>query len=300
MSELAALGYGELIPLGGGAYADVYAAKSKPIVLKIARETPRSSLNVTNGIYFAEGRAFHTGSVGAWRPDPKQILAAEAKLLRAIDHPAFPKLIEEKSPTVLVMSRLPGKTWREAMREREIGIAEIQALVRALIEVRKQLPFHGDLKPENLLLAEPRRIGIIDPSSGMAELVGREVRRLLVSEWYNPALEASDLPAIGLIAIEALSGRQALVAADESQPKKTLGPKLAAWLEGGTIVGGSALTRRYAHLLTPRELDPKISPALEAIALRCLSLSWDGKRLERAEPYPGLEALEKDLRGLRA
>lgn len=294
-----ALPFESLEEIGGGAYADVHRIAGGR-VLKIARATPREVLGVTNGVFFAQGKYFATGSVGVFHPDANDVLDAEIAQLSKIDHEAFPKVLEEGTydgRRFFVMPHLSGKTWRDAIYlDESIGVQEIARLARILADVRDVLPVHGDLKPDNLLFAEDGTIHVLDPSSGSTKLgPGGVPLQMVLTDWYNPDLSTSDLPALGMLLIEAVTKQHLWLAAGDHLPPKNLGPDLEAMLHMRGVTGGLRMISRVRHLPLPSELDPTISPKLEAVALKCLSLVWDGSHLETTAPFEDVTALAAAL-----
>ncbi len=306
-SILAALPLKKPRPLGGGAFAEVFAGESADgaVVLKLARAEARSGVDVTNGVFFAEGLARHTGSVGAWKPSPNEVLASEAKQLRKLKHPAFPRLLgedETQGRRWLIEKLIPGRTWRQAIHvDRDAKPAHVGELVRALVAVQRsgELAFHGDLKPDNLMLDDKGQVRVLDPSSGLAKVPpvkGAPPERLVTTPLYNPALEASDLASLGLLLAEVLCRHQLLVEAHDARPPAKLSPALEQRLRAHEAVGASRYVSRYRRLPRPSELAGGVPPKLEALALACLGLSWDGKQqqLDVAE-RPSLDALAAAL-----
>jgi serine/threonine protein kinase len=305
MSILAQLPIQQPRPLGGGGYTEVYAGVSAdgPVVLKLARTTPRSGVDVTNGVFFAEGLARHTGSVGAWTPTPNEVVASEARQLAQLTHPAFPRLVtqgETQGRRWLIERFVPGRTWRQAIHvDHDARPAHVAELAKILVATQAsgQLPFHGDLKPDNLLLDDKGQVRVLDPSSGLARVPpvrGAAPERLFTTPLYNPTLVASDVPSLGLLLAEVLCAHHLLVEAHEARPPVPLGPKLQARLAASAAVGTTRWTERLRRLPRPSELAAGVPPALEALALSCLGVAWDGRQYEAVEP-PTLDALAKAL-----
>ena len=307
--------------LGEGAYAEVFLVDGPGgrLACKLARPAaskPReqaSSGTSTSGSsdgdrFWARGVQLGTGSATPWDAEPNAVLEAEGHALARIHHPAFVRLESwgrcggPEAPRVwLLLEWIEGQTWRGCMGSR-VRLAHVVELARAIAEAhqRGELDHHGDLKPENLLLDRAGRVRIVDPASGSLERDAYgTVRKMLVTDWYSPWRTPSDLPAIGLLAIEAETGEHPLcaVAASKSGPSSTrpLGPGLTAYLGRAGRTGAEAMVDRITRMRMPRELSPSMPHGLEQSALRCLGLAWDGRQLEMVEPYGSVAEAGADL-----
>lgn len=114
------------------------------------------------------------------RDTPKgQLLQVyEARVLHALDHPAFPKLIErftDKQNHYLVMSHMPGITFEQLLFERQHGFGEREAvaIVKRIAELVMILHqhhiIHRDVRIPNVLL-DGEKLSIID--FGLARFIG--------------------------------------------------------------------------------------------------------------------------------
>ncbi len=282
--------------IGGGGFADVFLGEgpSGPAVAKVALLAPRGGADVTHGVHFAAGLQRHTGGVGSWPVDPAEVLRAEAEQLGALRHPAFPTLLgqgEAGERPYLLLERVTGRPWRDALYlDGELTPGHIGQIARALLEVAQHVPLHGDLKPDNLFVGPAGTVRIIDPAGGLAQTGALgQLERGITSPTYNPGLEASDLPSLGLLLAEVLCRRHLLIEAHEGRPERRLGPRLSEELSGAEAVGASPWFGRLRRLPLPSEFEPSVDPELEALALAALGLRWDGA-LERRPPV-SLEAL---------
>jgi serine/threonine protein kinase len=190
------------------------------------------------------------------------------------------------------MEHIPGTTWRQALSSQvPPGLKEFRKLVLALAEVSDsgQLRWHGDLKPENLMLTPMRDVVVLDPASGCVELgPNKQPQSLLATAWYNPAFETNDFFSLGLILVEILTGEHLLLAASsrDEDATRSLGATLQEWLSVARVTGrGSPLLRRIASMKLPRELNPSLSQAIEDLALKCMSLVRRGDSLDRIDTF---------------
>lgn len=118
----------------------------------------------------------------------KEKLARESKLLKRIDHPAIPKLIQvidRDGFYGLVMEKMPGHslddliTWDYAFNKNEIA-AIISQLIAVLDFLERLEIFHRDIKTDNLLWTG-QNLALID--FGSARLGSQRHRRFNPDFW---------------------------------------------------------------------------------------------------------------------
>jgi serine/threonine protein kinase len=183
-------------------------------------------------------------------------------------------VIDHEGRPVLVLDYVSGKTLREKIRALEgIRLNWFLSIVRTLIRLKKsgQLAYHGDLKPENVIVKPSGSVVMIDPAM-------RDAQRSLISTTphYNPLLlmtSKADVMGIGVMLYEILTG--ALPFED------------APWGYAGREQGGEVERLSLSYFLSyepPTRLNPNAPPALEKVVYRCLTV-----------PDYGLEELEADL-----
>lgn len=101
----------------------------------------------------------------------------EAKLLRMIDHPAIPKMIdyvEKEDACYLVMEYIKGQSLEEKQKEgKNFSIKEIVTIGLFLADVldylhtRKPPVCYGDLKPANVMISETGKLYLVDLGSAV-------------------------------------------------------------------------------------------------------------------------------------
>lgn len=176
--------------------------------------------------------------------------------------------------TVLVLDYVRGKTLREKIRALEgIRLNWFLTAVRSLQKLARsgELPFHGDLKPENMIVKPSGSIVLIDPAMRPGE---RGV--MATTPHYNPLLlrdSKADVMGIGVMLYEILTG---VLPFDE-----------VPWSYAGREQGGEVERLSLSYFLSyapPKELNPNTPDPLARIVYRCLTV-----------PDYGLAELERDL-----
>ncbi|MHC4262253.1 MAG: protein kinase domain-containing protein [Planctomycetota bacterium] len=205
------------------------------------------------------------------------LLRSEGELLKACRSQSLIRVrdvLEHEGRPVIVMDYVRGKTLREKIRALEgIRLNWFLTIVRALQRLNKSgnLAYHGDLKPENIMVKPSGSVVMIDPAL-------RDQERGLISTTphYNPLLlqnNKADVMGIGVMLYEILTG--------------TLPFDEVPWQYAGLEQGGEVERLSLSYFLSyppPRELNPNTPEALEQIVYRCLTVM----------EY-GLPELEKDL-----
>ncbi|MFY9344496.1 MAG: serine/threonine-protein kinase [Planctomycetota bacterium] len=205
------------------------------------------------------------------------LLRAEGDLLAACQHENLvsvqDRLTVDGNP-VLVLEYVRGKTLREKIRSLEgIHLNWFLAIVRALVALQKTqaLPYHGDLKPENIVVKPSGKVVLLDPAL-------RQIERNVVTTTphYNPLLltdSKADVMAIGIMIYEILTG--------------TLPFDEVPWEFAGHKTGGETCRLSLSYFFSyspPHVLNPKTPEELERIVYRCITV-----------PGYGLDELKTDL-----
>ena len=205
------------------------------------------------------------------------MLRAEAEVLEANDSPHIVRLkerLEVDGHPALALEYVRGKTLREKVRNLEgIHLNWFLAIVRALLAAKEtgSLEYHGDLKPENIIVKPSGKIVLIDPAMRLAN---RNV--VTTTPHYNPLLytdSKADVVAIGIMIYEILTG--------------TLPFDDVPWEYAGSRTGGETMRLSLSYFLSyapPQMLNPKTPPDLERVIYRCVTI-----------PSYGLAELKADL-----
>jgi serine/threonine protein kinase len=175
---------------------------------------------------------------------------------------------------VLVLEYVRGKTLREKIRSLEgIHLNWFLAIVRALSALKQAgtLDYHGDLKPENVVVKPSGKVVMLDPAMRTPEH-----RMVTTTPHYNPLLltdSKADVMAIGIMIYEILTG--------------TLPFDEVPWEFAGRQSGGETQRLSLSYFFSyspPHALNPKTPEELERIVYRCITV-----------PGYGLEELKTDL-----
>jgi serine/threonine protein kinase len=181
-------------------------------------------------------KVLNLGSMPDW--DALKLFEREVQVLQTLDHPQIPKLLaqfqdSEKQNYFLVMQAIEGLNLREYLLQKGV-LAENQAqsLARQTLEILSYLHqfsppvIHRDIKPSNLVLNQQDRVYLIDfgavkdLSSTQHTVVGT-FGYLSPEQLGGQVVAASDLYALGITLVEALSGTAA-----EALPRDGLRIKL--------------------------------------------------------------------------
>ncbi len=205
------------------------------------------------------------------------MLRAEADLLEAnksMNMVELQRRITVDGRPVLVLDFVRGKTLREKIRGLEgIHLNWFLTAVRSLIDLKEKgtLEYHGDLKPENLIIKPSGKVVMIDPAM---RVPSQNV--VTTTPHYNPLLRTdskADVMGIGIMIYEILTG--------------TLPFDEVPWEYAGAPSGGETVRLSLSYFYSycpPQMLNPKTPPDLERIIYRCITV-----------PTYGLQELKDDL-----
>ncbi len=206
-----------------------------------------------------------------------ELIRSESELLHGCRNQnlvSMRELFTFEGRTVLVLDYVRGKTLREKIRALEgIRLNWFLTIVRSLQKMQRsgEMAYHGDLKPENLIVKPSGSVVMIDPA-----LRATDRGMITTTPHYNPMLlrnSKADVMAIGIMLYEILTG----VLPFEEVPYKY----------SGREQGGEVERLSLSYFLSyppPLELNPNTPEPLAKLVYRCLT--W---------PDYGLPELERDL-----
>ncbi len=205
------------------------------------------------------------------------LIRSESALLGRSKSPNLVKVhdcFQHEGRPIEVLDYVRGKTLREKIRALEgIRLNWFLSIVRALQKLEKsgKLDYHGDLKPENIIIKPSGSVVMVDPA-----MRADERGLITTTPHYNPLLlreGKADVMGIGVMLYEILTG--------------TLPFDEVPWQYAGREQGGEVERLSLSYFLSyppPKELNPNTPEPLARMVYRCLTV----------QEY-GLEELEQDL-----
>ncbi len=236
------------------------------------------------------GREVAIKILTALEADPNALDRADSEIrtLASLNHRALVTLhdagtaeFEGTESTYLVTELIDGPSLNERLRDGPLSDDEAAVLLaelsEALLVVHDRGIVHRDVKPGNILLARPavpdRPFDAKLADFGIAQLTGRATRltaagTILGTAAYLspeqarglPATPAADIYSLGLVLLEALTGRPAFTG--------TLAETLAARLRAAPEVPGSLGYRWKSILTAMTATDPDARPSARDLLVR--------------------------------
>ena len=243
-------GYEILEPLGEGAYAEVYKARSTDKGDTVVLKSPNPQL-------FADPALF-------------QRYQREVEIARRLDHPGVQRSLDignNRTEPYLVLEYIEGTNLRQVLREMGGAVPVDQAtrwgrqLAEAIGYLHAQGIVHRDLKPENVLVDHDGNLKIADFGTAMLEGARR-----LTWKHLSESLGTPDY-----MSPEQVQGERGDVRSDIY----AWGVLMYEFLTGGVpFEGDNWLAVMAGHLQgTPRAITrirPEVPPALEAVVLHAM------------------------------
>jgi len=256
-----------------------------------------------------EARMLVTGGTTEVDLDARFLLYRQAQRLHAVNDPALVKagrFSDDGTRCTLELEYAEGRTLRSLLKPGQPApLQPLLGLARAMDRLLKLpgFPYHGDLKPDNVLHAAGR-IVIIDPGYfGPVETAQGHVlpQAAVTTPDYYPLLQPDDLFAFGLMLWEAATGTHPLANGPTSSAQADqarCGSKLLAQVRGPERVGQYFLSPLLG-LHAPAASVPGLRHELEAVLFKALGLTLrkDGK-LDVAPAYTSFAEMAAALEPL--
>jgi formylglycine-generating enzyme required for sulfatase activity len=144
----------------------------------------------------------------------------EARATAALDHPNIVHIYQTGTfdgLPFLALEFIDGETLRDRLRQGALPAAEAlriaHAVAEALVAAHQRGYVHGDVKPENVLIASSGRVRLVDfglaKTIGVATLGAGTAEYMAPERWLKAELTpAVDVWALGVLLHELVSGRQ--------------------------------------------------------------------------------------------
>jgi eukaryotic-like serine/threonine-protein kinase len=224
----------------------------------------------------------------AENPEFVERFRREAKAAASLSHPHIVSVYdagEDDDTPYIAMEHVPGGTLKDRLQDRgtlppRVAIGVTLEVASALAAAHEKGIVHRDIKPENVLVTDQghTKVGDFGIARAATATAITETDLILGSVRYLSPEQAkgeevgppSDLYSLGVVLYELLTGR---VPFDEENPIAT------------------AMKHVSEEPASPRELDPTIPKALEAITLKLL-------KKDPRQRYQSATKLAEDLDGL--
>lgn len=165
------------------------------------------------------------GRPGAWGdnlPDPAWFLAEQASRLMAVHDPGLvqvEELVIREDISYFSMELVAGSSLRELMKLGPVPVSALLRIARTMLRLERipAFAYHGDLKPDNILIS-PLGIHLIDPG-----YFGPE--RFITTPAYYPKGQPDDLAAFALILWEIAAGKNPLAELPPTQMSGYIPPE---------------------------------------------------------------------------
>lgn len=290
-------GYKILQVIGQGGFATVYLAESNTTGEKVAIKMARSGLfldELITRLYEMDAEPFKELSLVSWPPtrakkiylsEINQILGKEAEFLEKISHINFVKVLNKGfyyGRFYLILEYINGRTLREIIiQDKAVNMKHFTDTLDALIEARQYgLKYHGDIKPENIMVTHDGIIKILDPSS-----LCKPPLPYITTPPYNPFFKFDDINPFGVMLYEISTGFLPFMSTIVDN-------------NGLSIINREKIM--LSNFISPIYLNPDIPKKLNDIILKSLHVKTDGDKIIYEEGYKALHEMENDFKEIMA
>jgi len=296
--------------LTDGAATAFKLAKAGDLVERVSGSSP----SATNAL------SFFTGGTRDVRPDCEELLIRQFQKVQQTNDEALVKVQKLSQQTGLCyyqMEYLPGGSLRSLI---ENGSADLEtfanlALIFDRLSNNDRFVYHGDLKPENVMIGG-KGLKLIDPGyfGPLKCQEGSMSKCAITTTCYYPSLTPDDLLAFGIMLWEASLGEHPLL------PRLSSGTGSAEEAAGPTarpaeMMSSDALRQRVnrysalgyfgfeplLHLRRPASIKPGLDSSVEDLLLKALRLKInDQNQLDDAPGFKSFAEIHHQLGILQA
>jgi serine/threonine protein kinase len=294
-----------------GSFSWVHKASRKgtntKFVLKIGKSPQSIGSGAATGAFYTHAIQLITGSFTEAKPSPSALLASEFQTLEGWNDVGVIKAVancSNESAPFIALEYIDGKSMRELIDAQVSPLSALSNLCTTLARLKEQGKFshHGDIKPDNIMIAGSE-VKLIDPGyfGPLQTAGGGEAYCRVTTPAYYPTMQPDDLFALGIILWEIVLGEQPFRLNGSFRPAQAAnaGEDLTQYVRQSESLGTYFLSP-LADLPRPSEIIPTISEEKELILLKGLrlTLTSDGS-LELAEGFDDYAQLRQAIEAFR-
>lgn len=296
---------------GEGAFSwvfrSVHANGSSSKAIKVAKPAESILEGGPTGCLPTQALVQTTGGIAPLNPDADELLRIQAGRLQRVKDSALVRvetLAQRSGTTYFTMPYLRGINLRQYMKSGPVPIKVLRDLAMSLARLSENPSFgyHGDLKPENIMIT-PNGVVLVDPGYfGSLTVQTQDSSQPLTgcavtTPQYYPFLKPDDLFATGIIIWEACCRTPLLTKASYSADfnKSFIGKQLWELVRAEEIVGKFHFSS-ILGVKPPSILRPGMPPQLESLVLKAVRVQFteDGQ-LELADGFTSFNELVEAL-----
>lgn len=266
--------------IGKGAFSTVFAGKTiedkASVAYKVARVSDEE-LESKTGSYVTKAKAFATSGFADIEASANEVINLQFEHLKKLNCTGLIRPIaggEVAGIAYYTMPVISGQSMRKAIAEAKVSVGQLERVARTCAKIAAQNSYHGDLKPENIILSISGPI-ILDPGYfGPLSLNGFiEKHCAITTPEYYPLMKPDDLLALGIILWELVFGIQAFANSTNSSKcdltrcDESIIEEVRMLETVGHYFYSAILETKF-----PRELNNDLSEADERFLLKSLRL----------------------------
>lgn len=296
--------------LGEGAFSAVYrGVRSDGVEAAFKVAKPRDLIAMEPVVKKAPSQAicFYSGGVQGVHPDAVDLLQSQAGKIISASDPSLPridKVVAEEGFAYYQMELLDGQTLRAEIADGPIMLSVLAEAARVLdqLTANKEFQFHGDLKPENIMVTSSG-VRVLDPGHFDRLQCQEELfeRAVVTTPAYYPLLEPHDLFAFGLMLWEIGAGYHPLMVErdDDSVDIDRISAPLFDWIRSQEQVGLYFL-RPLLQLTLPCDARPELSESCQDFLMKALGLRLVGDLIDRGPSFASFAEIADELDRLQS